>query len=57
MAECKINTFPKLVVYKKVKEVREWEECREKCNEEDDCVYFKWKVTAMNFSSFFYFSR
>ena len=35
----------KLRVYEKIKKVEAWEECRDACNADTQCAYFRWKVS------------
>ena len=35
----------KLRVYEKIKKVETWEECRDACNADTQCAYFRWKVS------------
>ena len=39
--ECKDGAIPK--IFKKISS-NSWNECRNSCDENDDCGYFKWKV-------------
>jgi len=41
--ECHRNKIPKLKVYSKIKKIKNWTECRDRCNENTECEYFKWK--------------
>ena len=33
-----------LELVKRIKSVAQWEDCRDHCDEEEDCEFFKWKV-------------
>ena len=35
----------KLRVYEKIKKVETWEECRDACNADTSCAFFRWKVS------------
>jgi len=42
--ECQDGKFPKqLKPYKKIKKVKNWTQCRDQCNDDPRCEYFKWK--------------
>merc|ERR1719397_1464194 len=42
--ECEHGKYPKqLKVIKKIKKVKKWTQCRDLCNNDSDCEYFKWK--------------
>merc|ERR1719219_931159 len=42
--ECENGKYPKkLQVYKKMKKVKKWTTCRNSCNSDPNCEYFKWK--------------
>ena len=40
----------RLKLYDRIWKVDEWTTCRKYCNEDDDCVYFKYKVRTPDFS-------
>jgi len=42
--ECENGRYPKaLKPYRKIKKVKRWTQCRDSCNDDDRCEYFKWK--------------
>ena len=41
--------LPYMTVYRSFKRSKKWSDCRDTCNDENECEYFKWKV--MNKSS------
>ena len=41
---CEEDFLPFMVVYRSFKRSRNWSDCRDTCNAEDECQYFKWKV-------------
>merc|ERR1712045_570390 len=42
--DCENGKYPKqLKPYKKIKKVKKWNQCRDMCNDDPDCEYFKWK--------------
>jgi len=42
--DCENGKYPKqLKVYKKIKKVKKWTTCRNSCNSDPECEYFKWK--------------
>merc|ERR1711990_1243483 len=41
--KCQNNVIPKLEVHDKKKGVKKWTLCRDRCNEDPECEYFKWK--------------
>merc|ERR1712154_713829 len=43
-SECQEGKFPKqLKPYKKIKRVKNWTQCRDQCNDDPRCEFFKWK--------------
>ena len=42
--ECQENKIPELNTFKNKKKVATWDECRDICNDNPKCHYFKWKV-------------
>ena len=46
---CKGGTVPKkFKVFKKIRSIKTWQECRQSCNGNKQCEYFKWKVNINN---------
>ena len=46
---CKGGTVPKkFKVFKKIRSIKTWQECRQSCNGNKQCEYFKWKVNIIN---------
>ena len=43
-AECISDKVNKIKFLKKMNRVASWEDCREMCNNNDECVQFKFKV-------------
>ena len=42
--ECHPNKIPtRLKGYKRIKKIWSWKKCRELCNDDPDCEFFKWK--------------
>jgi len=41
--ECQENKIPELNTFKNKKKVATWDECRDICNDNPKCHYFKWK--------------
>ena len=41
---CEENKLPFMVVYRSFKRCKKWSDCRDACNDESECQYFKWKV-------------
>ena len=51
-AECISDKVNKIKFLKKINRVASWEDCREMCNNNDECVQFKFKVKlSVDFSS------
>ena len=36
--------LPYMKVYRSFKKCKKWSDCRDACNDESECLYFKWKV-------------
>ena len=49
---CNIGFFPKKVLKVLKKNKMTWDACRDLCNEQDSCDYFKWKVYSTYTSNY-----
>ena len=47
------NIPQKLQVYNKIKKMKNWEDCRDACNADTRCGYFKYKVIHIRYSETF----
>jgi hypothetical protein len=42
-AMCEEDQLPYMVVYRSFKRSKNWSDCRDACNDDSECQYFKWK--------------
>ena len=41
---CEENQLPYMTVIRSFKRSKKWSDCRDACNDDNECEYFKWKV-------------